>query len=334
MSTSDSCKDGASKSNDDDVCEVNYMLQNMNTDNGVLSLCANCGKEGISDNMNTCNKCKMVKYCNAVCKKKHRTKHKKDCDRRVAELHDEKLFKQPPPAEDCPICFLRMPTLGSTGFKYHACCGKQICSGCCYAPLYDDQGNEVDNQKCPFCRTPFPKSNKENIKRLEKRVKANDAKAMLKVGINYFQGLEGYPQDHAKGLELWHRAGELGHVKSYCNVGVAYHDGIGVEVDKKKAIHYYELAAIGGCEKARYNLGKHELNACNMNRALKHYMIAIEGGGGESLKIIQEMYSRGILTTKEDYTKALQSYQTYLGEIKSRQRDEAAEFDNERYRYY
>ena len=30
-------------------------------------LCANCGKESAS---NTCNKCKMAKYCNAACKKR------------------------------------------------------------------------------------------------------------------------------------------------------------------------------------------------------------------------------------------------------------------------
>ena len=30
----------------------------------------------------------------------------------------------------------------------------------------------------------------------------------------------------------------------------------------------------------------------------------------------------------------IKSYQTYLGEIKSRQRDEAAAFDNKEYRYY
>jgi len=50
-----------------------------------------------------------------VCKKVHKKKHKKDCEehlrlaaQRAAELHDETLFKQPPPLyEDCPICFLR-----------------------------------------------------------------------------------------------------------------------------------------------------------------------------------------------------------------------------------
>jgi hypothetical protein len=50
-----------------------------------------------------------VKYCNAVCQKKHWAMHKKQCKLRAAELRDEALFKDPPPKEDCPICFLPMP---------------------------------------------------------------------------------------------------------------------------------------------------------------------------------------------------------------------------------
>ena len=80
-----------------------------------------------------------------------------ECKKRAAELHDEELFKQPPPEEDCPICFTRIPTL-DTGSQYYTCCGKVICSGCCYAPVYDNQGNKVDNKKCPYCRTPWPSS--------------------------------------------------------------------------------------------------------------------------------------------------------------------------------
>jgi len=60
--TSDDCN-GASKSNDDGVCEVNDILRNISTnddDNNeiLLDICANCGKEG-SDVKNTCNKCNM-----------------------------------------------------------------------------------------------------------------------------------------------------------------------------------------------------------------------------------------------------------------------------------
>jgi len=60
-------------------------------DDTSTTTCANCGKEGNSADMNICNKCKEVKYCNAACKKKHRKKHKKACERRVAELHEEQF---------------------------------------------------------------------------------------------------------------------------------------------------------------------------------------------------------------------------------------------------
>ena len=75
MSTSDcNCIDAASiKSNNDGVCEMNDKLEN----SAAVSICANCGKEG-DDVNNVCNKCQSVKYCNAVCKKVHKKKHKKD----------------------------------------------------------------------------------------------------------------------------------------------------------------------------------------------------------------------------------------------------------------
>ena len=341
MSTSESCKDSASKLNDDDVCEVDNMLQNMSTVNNevnILSVCANCGKEG-DDVNNICNKCMTVKYCNAACKKKHRHKHNKECEEhirlvaeRAAKLHDIELFKQPPPQYgDCPICFIQIPTL-ITGWRYNACCGKVICSGCFYAPLYDDQGNEVDNEKCPFCRRPTPDTDEEIVRRLKKRVDAGEAYAIYYMGCHYENGTYGFAQDHVKSLELFQRAGELGHAAAYTNIGASYHNGEGVEVDKKKSIHYFELAAMKGNMLARHNLGIMEKTAGNMDRALNHYMIATKGGNSDSLKQIKAFYSNGH-ATKDDYTKALQLYQSYLGEIKSVQRDEAAAAYEE-FRYY
>jgi len=89
---------------------------------------------------------------------------------------------------------------------------------------------------------------------------------------------------------------------------------------------------MGGSVVAQSNLGNMEGREGNLHRALKHLMIAAKSGDSNSLKEIQKMYTHGH-TTKDNYTKALQSYQTYLGEIKSRQRDEAAAAD-ERHRYY
>ena len=330
------CNDGASKSNDD-VCEMNNMVQNnmsITTNNNTtdVNICANCGKEG-SDVNNTCNKCKMVKYCNAACKKKHRHKHKKDCEEhqrlaaeRAAKLHDEALFRQPPlEHEDCPICFLRMPSYPK-GIVYKSCCGKMICSGCIYAVKLTGGGDEL----CPFCRAPTP-SNEEAMKREKKLIETGDSTAIEIVGGYYACGVHGYPQNHAKALELFYRAAELGNAKAYFAIGCTYDSSRGVEVDKKKAKQYYELAAMKGNVKARYNLGCIEKRAGNMDRARKHWMIASGGGSNNAVKGIKGMYLKA-QATKEDYTKALQAYQEYLNEVKSAQRDEAAVVD--KYKYY
>jgi len=293
------------------------------------SICANCGKEG-NDVNNVCNKCKMVKYCNAACKKKHRHKHKKDCDehlRQAAKLHDIELFKQPKLHHygDCPICFLRMPShyMDST---YYSCCGKTICNGCVHAPVYDHQGNEVEYEKCPFCRTPSAASDEEIVKRTMKRVDVGDAQSICRLGVWYSKGFYyGLPQDYDKAIELFHRAGELGFAGAYASIGYAYHYGRGVEIDMVKSIHY-ELAAMGGDAVARYNLGNYEKKAGNMERALKHYMIGTRDGNYESLDQIMKTYTNGN-ATKDDYTKALQLYQAYVVEIKSDQRDKAAAAD-------
>ena len=126
--------------------------------------------------------------------------------------------------EVCPICILRLPTL-YTGRKYMMCCGKVICSGCLHAPRYDDLGNIVDNRKCAFCRTRWPKSNREVVQSLEKRVELDDPIAIYNMGCDYQDGTCGRPQNHAKALELYHRAAELGYAGAYYNIGYAYKAG-------------------------------------------------------------------------------------------------------------
>ena len=305
---------------------------NNNDKTDIVSVCTNCGKgEEENHKLKSCTACKLVKYCSRDCQIAHRPQHKKECKRRAAELHDEKLFKQPPPADDCPICFLRLPALG-TGYGFQICCGKSICSGCYYSPVYDNQGNEVDSEKCPYCRTPDATSEDEAIEREMRRVEADDAEAIHQLGYYYRDGRRGFPKDYTKALELFHQAGELGFAKAYVNIGYAYDRGHGVEVDKKKAVYYWELAAMMGNETARHNLGSMEARTGNMDRAFKHFMIAVRSGDDDSLNKIKQLYTIG-QASKDDYTKALQAYQEYLGEIKSPQRDKAAAAD-EKYRYY
>jgi len=167
---------------------------------------------------------------------------------------------------------------------------------------------------------------------MKERVEANDPNAIYNLAIDYRDGTCGYSQDYTKALEVYHRAADLEFTAAYSSIGYAYDNGQGVKVDEKKAKHYWELAAMGGSVQSRYNLGNNELYAGNMDSALKHYMIAVRSGDAESVEVIQEMYTDGY-ATKDDYMEALRSYQKYLGEIKSDQRDEAAAARDD-YRYY
>ena len=89
---------------------------------------------------------------------------------------------------------------------------------------------------------------------------------------------------------------------------------------------------MGGDDLARNNLGSLEGRARNYDMALKHFMIAVGGGDNESLKLIKQLFMKG-LATRDDYAKALKAYQAYISDIKSNDRDKAAAFSDE-YHYY
>jgi TPR repeat protein len=279
--------------------------------------CAACGKEG--DGLKACRACKLVKYCDASCQKAHWSKHKKECKKRAAELHDEALFKEPPPRGECPICMLPLPT-NPKEHKYQPCCGKMLCVGCILA------AHAADNRRlCPFCRTPEHTSDEELVERMKKRAEGDDADAIHNLGCYYHQGDCGLPQDYDKAMEFWLQAGELGCTVAYRSVANAYYNGEGVERDEKKAKHYYVLAAMGGDVEARHNLGSFEGNAGNTDRAVKHWMIAAGAGDDDSLKEIRKGFMRGH-ATKDDFEKALRAHKEANDEMKSDQREAAAAY--------
>ena len=292
-----------------------------NTNNNNIT-CAACGKEGEEDSMNICNKCKMVHYCNAVCKKKNKSKHKKKCDRRVAELYDEALFNEPPPREDCPICFLPLP-LGAGQTRFKSCCGKYICQGCAFAIVDEDMKKKKEDRLCPYCRMPRPSSNEEILNLLTNLIEKGNAMAYYQIAGYYADGTNGMPKDLEKANELWLKAGELGGSDAYSRLGYSYNDGMGVEIDKMKAKHYWELAAMNGNVHARYNLGVVEGNAGNHQRAMKHFMLAAKSGYNKSLDVVKKGFMYGDVT-KDDYESTLRAYHNRQAEMKSEARDKAA----------
>ena len=270
----------------------------------TIPKCANdnCDKDGIK----TCASCMSARYCSTTCQKLHWVNHKQQCK-------EIRLFKQPPPNEECPICCIPLPSL-STGKGYHACCGMVICNGCHYAGALGDDCN----QKCPYCRAPVA-SGQEQLKRIEKRVELNDCQAIYSLACLYYNGQEGYPLDRAKAYALYLKAGKLGSPRSYSNVAMAYARGDGIPRNEKKAKHYYELAALGGHALSRYNLGIIAEREGDIDKAMKHYVIAAGCGSTDSFKRIQMFGS----WKKDYYEEAVQAHQAFIKSISSHQRDEA-----------
>ena len=284
----------------------------------ICAPCANCGKgEEKSDDLKACTACIMVKYCNRECQIAHRPQHKKACKKRAAELFDKKLFKEPPPPEDCPICMLPLPSANQVTF--YSCCGKNVCNGCIYA-MFDREGMNI---LCAYCRTPPSDTDEEQIKRINKLMEKGNGHAFFYLAGHYDHGTYGVPQDMARANELWLKAGELGSADAYFNLGNSYRVGRGVEVDMKKAKHYYELAAINGSVMARHNLGADESNAGNYHRAFKHLILSARAGYKPSLDAVKLGYKNGYVT-KEEYANVLREYQKSQDEAKSDARDEAA----------
>ena len=307
------------------------------------SCCAECGKEegtgGV--NLKTCKSCMIVKYCGAACQRNHWPKHKQECKQRAAEIRDEALFKDPPPKEDCSICFIPMPillissvtlppaTISSVPINdfaiaheklairlmdvYYPCCGKFICGGCVYS--LKKSGNIGT---CPFCNaSAIGKTAEEGAgKSTMKRVEANDAGAICQLGSLYYHRREGYPQNETKAIELYTRAAALGNRKACYNLADAYH----TRGDLKKARFHIEAAAMAGREVTRFNLGCLDENSGNIERAIKHWTIAASAGFHSSMHNLLIALEKGHVS-KESIDSTLKAYNNSCAEMRSEARD-------------
>ena len=92
-----------------------------------------------------------------------------------------------------------------------------------------------------------------------------------------------------------------------------------------KAINFYEKAAMQGHVSARHNLGFHEEEKGNHERAVRHYLVSAKMGFDRSLQKVKRYFLSG-LATKEQYAEALQGYQEAVEEMKSHVRDEVKRF--------
>jgi hypothetical protein len=283
-------------------------------------VCASCGKVEVGDvKLKICTACKLVKYCGVDCQKNHRPQHKKACKKRMAEIRDDRLFRQPDESHlgECPLCCLPL-SLDMDESVINNCCSKFICTGCFYADDLRQREAELEQHRCPFCREPVPDTDEENEAREMERVKSNDPVAICGLGKRRYR--EG---DYREGFEYCTKAAALGDMDAHHQLALAYMKGEGVEKDNKKHIYHLEEAAIGGHAKARFHLGLREGERGRNDRMMKHLIIAANLGDDEALEGVKVGFMNRCVS-KEDYEAALRGHQAAVDATKSQQRDAAA----------
>jgi len=282
--------------------------------------CASCGiAEVDAIKLKECATCDLVLYCSEECQENHTSQHKEACKkRRAVELRDEILFKQPESSYlgDCPICCLPMP-LDLSKSIVAVCCSKSICRGCDVETQKREFGEGLD-PSCPFCREPV--GNELWRKQRMKRIEANDPVAMCREGAEQYK-----KGDYSSAFGYYVKAAELGDVDAHYRLSLMYYYGEGVEKDKGKEVPHMEEATIGGHPIARHNLGCHEWNNGNTERAVKHWIIAATQGHDDSIKALMDEFRSGIVS-KDDLAAALRAHQAAVDATKSPQREAAEEY--------
>jgi hypothetical protein len=282
--------------------------------------CASCGTSECDNiKLKTCTACKLVKYCSVQCQREHRSQHKKACKKKAAEIRDELLFKQPESTHlgDCPICFIPIPLDADGDGAYHVCCSKIICKGCAYVSRLHQIAEQSLTEKCPFCRTPYPKDDAEFDRMMKKRIAANDPVALGKMASDRYD--EG---DYGSAFEYYTKAANLGDMDAHYNLGDLYFEGEGVEVDFEKATYHLEEAAIGGHPRARVFLGVVERRRGRHERAARHFIFAAKQGFDFAVEHLKEGYKEGHVS-KDDFGAALRAYQSAVDATKSPEREAA-----------
>ena len=150
----------------------------------------------------------------------------------------------------------------------------------------DEVGKGNLKDWCAFCRDVAPTSKAEMLEMMKTGMSSGDAKAISDLGYQYRDGAMGLPKDRVMALKMWHEAVSIkpGLIETHFSIAEAYLFGRGAEKDIEKVIHHWKLAAIGGHERARYNLGLAELRNGNIDVARKHFEISARAGDDDLLK--------------------------------------------------
>ncbi|MGB1077241.1 MAG: SDR family NAD(P)-dependent oxidoreductase, partial [Bdellovibrionales bacterium] len=118
------------------------------------------------------------------------------------------------------------------------------------------------------------------------------ANARYNLGVLYHQGL-GVQKNEQYAIDLYRAAAHVNHPEAQYNLGIAYIEGVGVSQDVARAAHYFEEAATNNVMEAAYNLGLIYENGLlgeqQPDEALFWYKVASSKGSLEGRQALESL---------------------------------------------
>lgn len=127
----------------------------------------------------------------------------------------------------------------------------------------------------------------------------NVGNAQYNLGVMYHQGL-GVPKNVNKAIELYRVAAANDHPEAQYNLAIAYIEGVGTEYNPQIAAAYFQKAAAGGIVEAAYNLGllyeNGLLGESQPDEALFWYSLAADKGNEQAKTALKQIKTQLSMT--------------------------------------
>lgn len=138
------------------------------------------------------------------------------------------------------------------------------------------------------------------------------ANAAYNLGVLYHQGI-GVKQNLDTALSWYQTAADQGHPEAQYNLGIAHIEGVGLPYDAQKAARYFENAAQEGVMEAAYNLGliyeNGLLGEARPDEALMWYKTAADKGSPEAKAALDHL-AKSLDIRLEDVNKLVDGMKT------------------------
>lgn len=109
------------------------------------------------------------------------------------------------------------------------------------------------------------------IDELKDKAANGDVEAQLNLGYMYLYGINGVNIDYKQALSYYEAAAAQKSAVAYNNLGSLYFSGVGTDLDKEKALHFFEEAAKLGSNDAAVNLAIISLSSGAKNKTDDDY---------------------------------------------------------------